>query len=161
MSGATPAGLRKLTVFAPGRSVATIRVVPGRSSDRVAGNATPIATPPLTLIRAVRASGLTYVTDSLIGPDRSAATWVNVRAPSSPTPVTREPPEQRSHGTTWAPPLSVLTAASASYVVVPALALAATATPASTVTRPTPPTTRACLRMVIRIGGMGDIRRRT
>jgi len=59
MSGATPAGLRKLTVFAPGRSVATIRVVPGRSSDRVAGNATAIATPPLTLIRAVRASGLT------------------------------------------------------------------------------------------------------
>src|SRR3954451_13401137 len=86
----------------------------------------------------------------------SATTRVNVSEPSRPMPVTRVPPEQRPQPTAWAPPLSVLTEASASYIWVPALALAATATPARTVTGATPPTTRTCLRMVVRIVGGGQ-----
>ena len=66
-------------------------------------------------------------------------------------PVTRLPPEQRRQSTLCAPPVKVLTEASASYVVVPALALAATAIPAATVTTAMPPTMRTGLRMVIRI----------
>jgi hypothetical protein len=78
-------------------------------------------------------------------------------------PVIRLSPEQRPQSTAYAPPLSVLVWSSASCVVVPALALAATATPATTVTRATPPTMRKGLRMVgiFRFRSrVGDVRRR-
>jgi hypothetical protein len=91
------------------------------------------------------------VTASRVGPSFSARTPVIVNSPAPPIPATRLPPEQRRQSTVRAPPARVFSAASASCVVVPALALAATAIPATTVTTAMPPTMRTGLRMVIRI----------
>jgi hypothetical protein len=85
---------------------------------------------------------------------------VIVRTPAPPIPVTRLAPEQRRQSTAWAPPVRVFAEASASCVVVPALALAATAIPATTVTTAMPPTMRTGLRMVIRIVWGWSVRRR-
>jgi hypothetical protein len=117
----------------------------------VPGKTIAVGTPPFTLICAVRFRSPVYVTASRVAPSFSASTPVIVRTPAPPIPVTRLPPEQRRQSTAWAPPAKVLVEASASCVVVPALALAATAIPATTVTTAMPPTMRTGLRMVIRI----------